>query len=80
MKRVNSRNNIITKIAMLVTSVLFFLCVSNPGYQIVTDSPTYFNLNPRAGIRPLYPLYLAVHRMIFVEIDYLRAVVFSQTI
>ncbi|MFI3202477.1 MAG: hypothetical protein R3Y54_13330 [Eubacteriales bacterium] len=74
------KSNIMTSVLIIVTSIIFFVCVSDTGYIMATDTPTYLDIVPKSAIRPIYPLFLAIHKMIFGEIQYLNVVVVSQAV
>ncbi len=82
MTRLQSQQNrtIFFWIAMVLTTILFFLLVRESGVQYETDSQSYMKLGDMHGIKPVYPLFLFLHKLVFGEERYLQVVIVSQGI
>ncbi|MFI3175913.1 MAG: hypothetical protein R3Y67_00295 [Eubacteriales bacterium] len=80
MTRLKSQHKeiIIFGIVTLLTTILFFLLVKDWGIQYAVDSQSYVELGAMHGVKPIYPLFLFVHKLLFGEEAYLQAAVISQ--
>lgn len=69
--------------AIIITfllSIMFFFFLGETGYVLEKDSQVYINIGQYSGVRPIYPLFVQMHKQLLGDQLYLQAIVYTQGI